>query len=579
MLFISRNFILYINKNIPVMMNFKTVLLYLFLGCSILVFSQSQKTDKTSLDRNKIESETLHQDIPNLKGFPVKPFNDTLFVVYNKIGSFNAENRANAITSRIELLYKDPFFSKDSLLLTKSDFGVDIVYKSDFVVMSVTDLDGKTMGSSNFELAQKNLAIIQKAVLFQKENHSVENWLKRIGFVLLLVFLVIAIVFAINKLFSWFRSFLIKRQETYFTGIKFRDSYVLNPEKHLEFVLRIVRLIRIVVLIFTFYISLPAIFSVFPETEEYASTLLKWIFTPAKTALMGFLNFLPNLISILVIVVLFQYLLKAIKFFVDEIEKGQIKIDGFYSDWAKPTFNIIKVLIYAFMLVIIFPYLPGSNSPIFQGVSVFVGVLFSLGSSNAIANMIAGLVITYMRPFKIGDFIKIGEVSGTVIEKTALVTRVRTPKQEDITIPNATVLSSSSINYSANTSENSNGLLIHTKITIGYDSPWNEIHKALIDAALRTDLLEKTPVPFVLQTSLDDFYVAYEINAYTKQPNQQPAIYSKLHQNIQDCFNEAGLEIMSPHYNSHRDGNKTTIPESYLDKEYKTPSFNIKVEK
>ncbi|MBW4360049.1 mechanosensitive ion channel family protein [Flavobacterium sp. NAS39] len=520
----------------------------------------------------------LHQNAPSLKGYPITPFRDTLFFVYNRIGSFNAENRANAITSRIVLLYKDPFFKKDSLKLSKSDFGVDIVYNSDFVVMSVTDLDGKTIGTSNFALAQKNLAIIQKTVLFQKENNAVESWLKRIGLVLLFISLIVIIVFGINKLFKWLRIFLIKRQDSYFSGLKIKESYVFSPQRHLEFVLKIVSLARIVVLIFTFYISLPAIFSVFPETEAYATTLLKWIFSPAKAALTGFLDFLPNLISILVIVLLFHYLLKAIKFFVDEIQKGQIKIEGFYSDWAKPTFNIIKVLIYAFMLVIIFPYLPGSNSPIFQGVSVFVGVLFSLGSSNAIANMIAGLVITYMRPFKIGDFIKIGEVSGTVIEKTSLVTRVRTSKQEDITIPNATVLSSSSINYSANTYNDSNGLLIHTKVTIGYESPWKDIHKALLEAAFRTDLLEKIPVPFVLQTSLDDFYVTYEINAYTKQPNEQPLIYSKLHQNIQDCFNEAGLEIMSPHFSSLRDGNKTTIPDNYLNKEYEAPFFKIKKE-
>lgn len=560
------------------MMNSKTALLYLFFGCSILVFSQPKKSIANS-DSTKNESVVSHQNVPSLKGFPVTPFRDTLFFVYNKIGSFNAENRANAITSRIVLLYEDLFFKKDSLKLSKSDFGVDIVYNSDFVVMSVTDLDGKTIGSSNFDLAQKNLAIIQKTVLFQKENNDVESWLKRIGLVLLLISLIVVIVFAINKLFRWLRFFLIKRQERYFSGLKIKESYVFSPERHLEFVLKIVSLARIVVLIFTFYISLPAIFSVFPETEAYATTLLKWIFSPAKTALMGFLDFLPNLISILVIVTLFRYLLKAIKFFVDEIQKGQIKIEGFYSDWAKPTFNIIKVLIYAFMIIIIFPYLPGSNSPIFQGVSVFVGVLFSLGSSNAIANMIAGLVITYMRPFKIGDFIKIGDVSGTVIEKTSLVVRVRTPKQEDITIPNATVLSSSSINYSANTFGNNSGLLIHTTVTIGYDCPWNDVHKALMEAALRTDLLEKMPEPFVLQTSLDDFYVAYEINAYTKQPNQQPLIYSKLHQNIQDCFNEAGIEIMSPHYNSHRDGNRTTIPKHYLDEEYKPSSFSVKVEK
>jgi small-conductance mechanosensitive channel len=560
------------------MIKLKTILLYLSLGFSTLVFSQSQKSN-SSIDSTKNESAISGQNVPNLKGYPVIPFRDTLFLVYNKIGSFSAENRANAISSRVVLLYKDPFFSKDSLLLSKSDFGVDIVYKNDFVVMSVTDLDGKEVGSSSFALAKRNLDIIQKTVLFQKENNAVDNWLKRIGLVLLLIALIVAIVLGINKLFGWFRTFLINRQEKYFSGIKLKESYVLIPEKHLELVLRIVKLIRIVVLIFTFYISLPILFSVFPETEGYANILLEWTFTPAKEAFMGFVHFLPNLISIVVIIILFRYLLKAIKFLVDEIEKGQIKIEGFYSDWARPTFNIIKVLIYAFMLVIIFPYLPGSNSPIFQGVSVFVGVLFSLGSSNAIANMIAGLVITYMRPFKIGDFIKIGDVSGTVIEKTSLVTRVRTAKLEDITIPNATVLSSSSINYSANTGEMGNGLLIHTTVTIGYDTPWTAVHKALLEAALRTDSLEKTPTPFVLQTSLDDFYVAYEINAYTKHPNQQPLIYSKLHQNIQDCFNEAGLEIMSPHYNSHRDGNRTTIPDNYLGKEYKSPSFNIKVEK
>jgi small-conductance mechanosensitive channel len=559
------------------MINFKTILLYAFLGCSIIVFSQTKKPKETV---NKIDTKSvlLQGKIP-LKGYPVAPFKDTLFTVYNKIGSFSAENRANAISSKIEVLYKDPFFSKDSLNLSKSEISVDIVYKSDFVVMSVTDLDGKTIGSSDFALAQKNLVAIQKAILFQKESNNAESWLKRIGIVSLLVILIIIIVFSISKMFRALKLFIIRRQEKYLSGVKIKESYILSPNKQLEFVLKMVSIIRVIVLIFVFYISLPAIFSVFPETEAYATTLLAWIFSPAKAALMGFVHFLPNLFSIIVIVVLFRYILKAIKFFVDEIQKGQIQIDGFYSDWALPTFNIVKVLIYAFMVVIIFPYLPGSNSPIFQGVSVFVGVLFSLGSSNAIANMVAGLVITYMRPFKIGDFIKIGDVTGTVIEKSPLVTRVRTPKQEDVTIPNATVLSSSSVNYSANTITEANGLLIHTTITIGYDSPWVDVHKALIVAALRTDLLEQTPTPFVLQTSLDDFYVSYEINAYTKHPTKQPIIYSKLHQNIQDCFNEAGLEIMSSHYSSLRDGNRTTIPNDYLDKDYASPAFNVAKEK
>jgi small-conductance mechanosensitive channel len=556
------------------MIKFIIKLICLLLISSTVVFSQNQIRKGTvtdSIKKVKINSE--------ISGYPVVPFKDTLFLIYNKIGSFTAKERAKAISDRIKSLYEEPYFYPDSIVLIKSDISVDIVYNDDFVVMSVTDLDAKSVGSEKFQLAKKNLSIIQKSVLIQKENNSAENWLKRIGLVLLLVVFVFIIVFAINKLFRGIQFFLRNRKERYFSGIKIKESYIFTPEKELEFVLKLILLIRLLVLLFVFYISLPAIFSVFPETKAYAATLLKWIFSPARAALKGFVDFLPNLFSILVIVGLFHYLLKAIKFFVDEIQKGQIKIEGFYSDWAKPTFNIIRVLIYAFMVVVIFPYLPGSNSPVFQGVSVFVGVLFSLGSSNAIANMIAGLVITYMRPFKIGDFIKIGDVKGTVIEKTTLVTRIRTTKQEDITIPNATVLSSSSINYSVNTYENGNGLLIHTNVTIGYDCPWNEIHKALIEAALRTELVEKTPTPFVLQNSLDDFYVSYEINVYTKHPNQQPLIYSNLHQNIQDCFNEAGIEIMSPHYSSLRDGNKTTIPENYLKKDYVSPSFNFKSEK
>ncbi|PWA09308.1 mechanosensitive ion channel family protein [Flavobacterium laiguense] len=562
------------------MKKFKSiVLLFLFLLCSTVLFSQVNGNEKTIVETVKSESQILSKKKKELIGYPVAPFKDTLFFIYNKIGSFKAENRATAIADRINLLYKDSFYIPDSLVVSASDGSVDIIYKRDFIIMSITELDAKVVGDNSFSLAQKNRSIINKAILYQQEYNSEGNWLKRIGLAALLLTMIILIVWIINRLFRWLKLYVIKNKEKHITGLKVKEAYVFSPDKQLEFVLRIINIIRIVVLVFVLYISLPVLFSVFPATKHYASILLKWIFSPAKSALMGFVHFLPNLFSIIVIVLLFVYLIKAIKFFVDEIHKGQIKIDGFYSDWAIPTFNIIKILLYAFMVVIIFPYLPGSNSPIFQGVSVFIGILFSLGSSNAIANMIAGLVITYMRPFKIGDFIKIGDVSGTVLEKTALVTRIRTSKFEDITIPNATVLSSSSINYSSNTKENSNGLVIHTTVTIGYDADWKEVHKALIKAASRTELLESIPGPFVLQTSLDDFYVSYEINGYTKQPTQQPLIYSKLHQNIQDCFNEAGLEIMSPHFNAIRDGNKTTTPNDYLDSEYKSPSFNVDITK
>jgi small-conductance mechanosensitive channel len=229
------------------------------------------------------------------------------------------------------------------------------------------------------------------------------------------------------------------------------------------------------------------------------------------------------------------------------------------------------------MLVVIFPYLPGSDSPVFQGISVFLGFLFTFGSAGSLSNIIAGLVLTYMRLFKIGDRVKIGEVTGDVIEKSLLVTRIRTIKNEIISIPNSTVMSSHTINYCSDAVEK--GLILHTTITIGYDVPWKQVHQALLDAADRTDMVLKDPQPFVLQTSLEDFYVAYQINAYTREPNKQAVMYSQLHQNIQDCCNESGIEILSPHYRAARDGNMSTIPANYLDKDYQVPRFNVNITK
>ncbi|MFH6935206.1 mechanosensitive ion channel family protein [Flavobacterium sp. FlaQc-30] len=539
-----------------------------FLALFIVLFSSFAFTQKDSLHSSKNAAVELKQ-----VKYPINPFKDTLFFVYNKVGSFSAENRAKAITEKIRKLYEDSLFDPDSLVISPSDISQDIVYKDDFIIMSILEVDAKAENQTQEFIAKRNLSLIKKAIVYQNENYSMLP--KRLGYTALLILIIGSILYFVGKLFNRVKLYILKNSDKYFKGFNYNNIKILSPQKQQALAMQLYSFVKGIILVLIVYLSLPLLFSIFPATEAYTTTLLRWILTPAKSAVMGFVDFLPSLVTIIVIVVIFRYTIKVIKFFFEEIKKENIKIDGFYNDWAMPTFNIVRFLLLAFMVVIIFPYLPGSESPIFKGVSVFVGVLFSLGSSNAIANMVAGLVITYMRPFKIGDFIKIGDVSGEVIEKTALVTRIRTPKFEDITIPNSTVLSSTSTNYSSNTKQVNNGLLIHTTVTIGYDVPWKDIHKALIDAALKTQMIEQTPPPFVLQTSLDDFYVSYQINVYTKEPTKQPLIYSSLHQNIQDSFNEAGIEIMSPHYSALRDGNMTTIPENYLKSDYKPSSFNI----
>jgi small-conductance mechanosensitive channel len=376
----------------------------------------------------------------------------------------------------------------------------------------------------------------------------------------------------INQFFKRLRNKAYAARERVFKGIRFGTYQFLDSKRVVRVTLFFLNLVRLVVILLAFYIALPLLFSVFPWSQGIADSIIAWTLTPVRKALLGLLSYLPNLFTIIVIMAITYYVAKFLKFIAGEIENGALVVSGFYPDWARPTLNIIKFLLYAFSFILIFPYLPGSDSPIFQGVSVFLGILFSLGSSTAISNAVAGLVITYMRPFRIGDRIRIGDYTGDVVEKSLLVTRIRTIKNEEITIPNASVLSGHTVNYT--TSARDLGLILNTGVTIGYDVPWKQVHELLINAAKSTSgiMTGEGKQPFVLQTSLDDFYVSYQINAYTDDSHRMAAIYSELHQNIQDRFNEAGVEIMSPHYRAGRDGNLSTIPSIYLTKDYQASS-------
>ena len=515
---------------------------------------------------------TLKQDAV---GYPVVLLTDTLFYIYTRSGSFTAAERAAAVSKRIETLYDDAFFDADSLALVQNESTPEIVYKRDNVIMSVSELDALWLDAPADTLATRYLHTIQKVVAGDREANSFFNWLLRIVYTLLIIAGIWLIIRGVNYLFSRLFLLMKNRQDAYFTGFTVRKVQVLSPVQHYQLSVRGVNVLRMVVIILAIYLALPLLFAVFPQTEALAGVLWGWIITPAKAIAASLIHFLPNLFTIVVVYFATRYLLKIVHYFASETEKGNIQLPGFYKEWTWPTFNIIRFLAYAFMFVVIFPYLPGSHSPAFQGVSVFLGVLISLGSSSAISNIIAGLVITYMRPFKVGDRVKISDVVGDVIEKTMLVTRIRTIKNEDITVPNSTVLNSHTINYSANAQ--STGLIVHTTVTMGYDVPWQDVYELLLEAALRTEHVQRQPQPFVLHTSLDDFYISYQVNAYTKEPNRQAAIYSSLHRNIQDVCNERGIELMSPHYSAMRDGSQTTIPPDHLSPGYKKPGFNVNI--
>lgn len=512
-----------------------------------------------------------------VRGYPVVgPLKDTLFVIYAKIGSSMPRERAKNISLRIRKLYDDDFFKIDSLRVVKSENTFDIVY-GDLIVMSISETDALWYGKTLQELSLHFAKEIQQTVATAREQNSWVKLLIRIAWVVVVIVIAGIVFRLIGKGSSKLLEYINLKKEQWLKDLSYKDYTFLTAEQEMQVVLFSVKTLRWFVYALLLYITLPIVFSIFPFSRDWADALFQLIWSPFKKVLLAVWNYLPNMFSILVIYVVMKYVIRFVKYIFHEIEAEKLKISGFHADWAMPTYSIVRFLLVAFMFVLIFPYLPGSDSNIFKGVSVFIGVLFSLGSSSAIANMVAGLVITYMRPFKIGDRIKIGEVTGDVVEKTLLVTRLLTPKNEVVTIPNSSILSGNTVNYSSAAMEQ--GLIVHSTVTIGYDVPWKEMHQVLIEAALRTEGILHEPTPFVLQTSLDDFYVSYQINGYTREAGKQASLYSSLHQHIQDVCNERGIEIMSPHYRAARDGNTTTIPANYLPGDYTPPRFNINLDK
>jgi len=527
--------------------------------------------ENRNLEEKKQQIEFLKK---STKGYPVVGvLGDTLFHIYSKRGELSAKDRAEILTKKIHELYKDDYFNTDSLKVFETADNYTIQYGKT-IVLSLNETDALWHDKNLSELGNEYKIKIADSIKKAKYENSLSRTLIRTGLVLLVILLTWLLIWLIRLGNRRLMNSINSNKEKWLKKLAYKDYTFLNEEQKYQIILFITKLLRWFVYIVLIYISLSSIFSIFPITRGWADKLIQYILSPLKSIFIGIWNYLPNLFSILAIYFVMKYFIKFVKYIFTEIDSEKLKVSGFHADWAMPTFSIVKFLLYAFMFVLIFPFLPGSDSNIFKGVSVFIGVLFSLGSHSSIANVVAGLVITYMRPFKVGDRIKIGDVTGDVIEKTLLVTRLRTPKNEEVTIPNSSVLSGNTVNYS--TMARTVGLIIHTTVTIGYDVPWKKMHQALLNAADRTEAILKEPKPFVLQTSLDDFYVSYQINGYTRETNSFNRIYSSLHQNIQDCCNEMGIEIMSPHYRNQRDGNMTTIPANYLDKDYVAPSFNVK---
>ncbi len=481
---------------------------------------------------------------------------EKLFCIRDGIGAFTASERAQAIQARLRTFAHSKSTDSSKLTTVSHDNVIDLKYEEQ-ILASLTEADAQANGGENLRaFVDATLKKITLATTHEKESHSSQAILTGVWYTVVASIVLILILTLFSIGFPRIYTRIREAQGRFIRSVRIQSFEILTADRITETLLWMAQASRLLLTLIIFYIYIPLVLSWFPWTEDYAPRIFNYILDPLQQIVTVVIDYIPKFFFLVVIIAATRVLLRLVRFFFLELERGNIRFHGFYKEWAQPTYKLVRFFIFAFALVMAFPYLPGSSSPAFQGVSVFLGVLLSFGSSSAIGNIVAGIVLTYMRPYKIGDRVQISNTVGDITEKTLLITRIRTIKNVDVTVPNTMVLGSHIINYSATAA--TQGLILNTTVTLGYNIPWQRAHELLVEAARRTEKILATPKPFILQTALNDFAVAYELNAYTAHPNDMAKIYSDLHLHVQDTFNEAGVEIMSPHYLALRKGEEST---------------------
>lgn len=479
------------------------------------------------------------------KGEPVVFYWDTLFYIHTSLGPYQVRERVADVEKKIRYLYDIPFFFPDSIQIKKTHHLITIQYQ-DQTISGISTADGLWAGKDMDSLAVEQREAIRKTISKYRSENSLKNNIIRVGELSFILLVVVVLIMLINRFFDYVKFVVRTRENRFLAGVRIRNYELIKREHISVFFIRFLDLLRVIIFLLLFFIAMPVALSIFPSTQNWSEMIREWFWDPLRLIALSIVHYLPNLITIILILVLTRYTLRLFRFFSSEIERGALSINGFHKEWAGPTYALVRFLLLMLMLVIIFPYLPGSGSVAFKGMSVFLGILISIGSSSAVANAVAGLVITYMRPFQAGDWIKTSDVTGVVIEKNALVTRIRTINNEDVSVPNSSILSGHTINYSSLGKRE--GLALAVRVKIRYDYPHALIESLLIHAALRTQDVASSPHPYVFHVSLEELHAVYELNAYTFVPDNMYLIRSDLIRNIQTVFTEAKVEISSTQY-------------------------------
>jgi len=485
-------------------------------------------------------------------------------------GTLTPEFRARRIERRALAMIRNPAITDLTVAVTEVEGSYELRVGSQ-LLMVVTPQDAQSLGVGRAALADQYAHDFEVAMRAERHRYEPATLIASTVYAGVATVALVIVVWAVLRVLRFAR-LKVGWLETS-RPLRLGQAELVTSEQLRSLLDKIVVAIRAVLLLIAVNVYLTFVLGLFPWTRGASLQLLDYLVTPIRTAGSAFIHYLPKLIFVIVIAAIIYTAVRLVGLFFARVKQGRVVLTNFPPEWADPTNRIVRVLLIAFGLIVAFPYLPASDSAAFAGVSVFMGILLSLSSSSAISNVIAGVVLTYTGGFRVGDYVKIGDAVGDITDMSLLATHMRTIKNEHIAIPNSIALGSSMTNYCR--TGTTPGLILYTTVTIGYNAPWRQVHDLLISAALATPGLRHEPPPFVWQTALNDFYIAYEINAYTDAPHDMMATYAALHSRIQDAFNAAGVEIMSPHYTSIRDGNTIAIPEANRAPGYRAPAFRV----
>ncbi len=476
------------------------------------------------------------------------------------VSSYPANERAQAVRSRILAAAGDKSFSVENLkVVNESDRSS--LYAGDKLLLSIFDVDAELEDLDRKLLAEVVKTRIASVIVNYRRDRSPNVLLTHASYAVGLTVVVFLLSWFVIRFFRRLNSWAVRHVDKGAKGLASKSHHLIRAEQVWTLFAGLLSFVRMFFLLVLAYFYLNTVLGIFPWTRPAALVLFDLVLNPLRSLWLGFVESLPDLMFLVVLFLVLRYILKLIKMFFTQVARGRIKLQNFDPDWAFPTHKIVRFLVVAFAIVIAYPYIPGSDSMAFKGVSVFIGVIFSLGSSSFIANVLAGLAMTYRGAFKLGDRVTIGDVYGKIEEIKLMTTRVNTLKNESVIIPNSNILNTNVTNYSVMAREA--GLIVHTIVGIGYDTPWRQVEALLLMAAKRTEGLKKDPLPFVQQTLMGDYAVNYEINAYCADVARLITIKSDLHRNIQDVFNEYGVQIMSPAYKDDPESPKIVPPEAW----------------